>query len=136
MLWAQLAAMSSICTASCLMREFASCCPGCSAVQSVMQRVLFTDSRTMPIDNTIHCLRREFSAVSARVETIVKERKDKLTGKPRAATADDYCSVSFTLEPRRSTKAAPLWGATAGDGSGNGSGSILVSNFERNVMRP
>lgn len=65
--------------------------------------------------------------MSAHVDTIVKERKDKVTGKARAATADDYASVSFKLQPRRSAEAGPLWGGTAGDGSGNGSGSVVVS---------
>jgi hypothetical protein len=82
---------------------------------------------TLP--HAVFGLCREFSGVSAHVDTIVKERKDKVTGKPRAATADDYASVSFKLQPRRSAEAGPLWGGTAGDGSGNGNGSVVVSSL-------
>lgn len=69
---------------------------------------------------------REFAAVSARVETVMKERNDKVTGKSRAATADDYVSVSYTLQPRRGTEAGPIWGPAGGDG-GSGSSTIAVS---------
>lgn len=62
--------------------------------------------------------------MSARVETIVKERSDKVTGKPRAATADDFATVAYTLQPRRGTEANPVWGPSGADG---GSGSIAVS---------
>lgn len=131
--WAPLAATSSTCTASCWTRECAlligphsvplcTCsCSGCVGRQPGAH------GHTLCLTTRSVWFCREFAGVSAHVDTIVKERKDKVTGKPRAATADDYASVSFKLQPRRSAEAGPLWGGTAGDGSGNGSGSIVVS---------
>lgn len=67
---------------------------------------------------------REFAAVSARLETVVKERTDKVTGKDRAATSDDYADVSFALAPRHGAEGAAIWAPDA---------NIVVSgrrNFE------
>ena len=43
------------------------------------------------------CLRSEFGSVSAHLETLVRQREDDTTGRPRACTADDYASVQVQL---------------------------------------
>lgn len=51
--------------------------------------------------------------MSARLETLVKERNDKVTGKGRAVTADEYASLTFGLQPRRGAESAAIWGPDA-----------------------
>ncbi len=44
-----------------------------------------------------NCTCSEFGAVSAHLETLVRQREDDTTGQPRACTADDYASIQVRL---------------------------------------